>query len=101
MIGTTKPNVRIKGSGSHLRLRVERTADPLATVRECCRAGTAIDKALGEAIRDAVASGCSWAEVGRVLTGAPAGSPEEVLYRYTAARRSSWRRFWGLGGDSE
>ncbi|MEP6666100.1 MAG: hypothetical protein ABJA81_06605 [Nocardioidaceae bacterium] len=54
-----KPTLRIRGSGNRLRLRVEATPDALATVRECCRAATAIDKALGEAVQGAVATGHS------------------------------------------
>jgi hypothetical protein len=98
MIGVTRPSIRLKGSGDHLRLQVQSSADPLATVRECCRAVTALDKALGEAVREAIASGRSWAEVGHELTGMPGDTPEGVLDAYASGRRSSWSRFWGLGG---
>src|SRR5215204_2666511 len=62
MIGTKRPALRISGSGGRLRLHLAPSPDSLATVRECCRAATAVDKALGEAIRGAVAAGHSWSE---------------------------------------
>jgi hypothetical protein len=67
MIGTSTATLRFRGSGEHLRLRVAKAPDPLANVRECCRASVAVEKAMGEAIRDALAAGHSWAEVGRAL----------------------------------
>jgi hypothetical protein len=70
----------------------------LATVRESCRAATAVDKALGEAIREAVASGHTWGEIGAAMSGSPSATDSRgVLDDYAAARRSSWRRQWGLG----
>lgn len=98
MISTNQPALRISGSGERLRLHVASSPDSLATVRECCRAATAVDKALGEAIRGAVAAGHSWPELGQTLSGTQASTPDEVLQDYAEARRSSWRRFWGLGG---
>ncbi len=59
--------LRLRGSGEHRRLRVAKAPDPLADVRECCRASVAVEKALGEAIRDAIAAGHTWAQVGQVL----------------------------------
>jgi hypothetical protein len=93
-----KPALRIRGSGEHLRLRVRQSPDPLATVRESCRAATAVDKALGEAIREAVASGHTWGEIGAAMSGSPSATDSRgVLDDYAAARRSSWRRSGGLG----
>ncbi len=60
MVGTSTPALRLRGSGEHLRLRVAKASDPLANVRECCRASVAVDKALGEAIRDALLSTLRW-----------------------------------------
>jgi hypothetical protein len=89
-----KPALRIRGSGEHLRLRVRQSPDPLATVRESCRAATAVDKALGEA----VASGHTWGEIGAAMSGSPSATDSRgVLDDYAAARRSSWRRLGGLG----
>ena len=67
MIGTKTPALRFKGSGDKLRLRVTTVPDPLANVRECCRASVAVEKALGEAIRGALSAGHSWAEIGTAL----------------------------------
>lgn len=96
MIRTNRPALRISGSGQRLRLHVAPSPDSLATVRECCRAATAVDKALGEAIRVAVSTGHSWPEVGQALSNSRASTPEDVLQDYAEARRWSWRRFWGL-----
>jgi hypothetical protein len=52
--------VRLHGSGEHLQLNVSSARDRLETVREWCRASTAMDKALGEAIRKAVGAGHTW-----------------------------------------
>jgi hypothetical protein len=40
-------------------------------VREACRAGTALDKALGEAVREALTAGHTWPEIGQALTEPP------------------------------
>jgi hypothetical protein len=101
MIGTNRPAVRISGSGDRLRLHVAQSPDSLATVRECCRAATAVDKALGEAIRGAIAAGHSWHEVGQALSASQASTSAEVLEDYADARQWSWRRFWGLSQGEE
>lgn len=67
MNGTGTATLRLRGSGEHMRLRVAKAADPLVNVRACCRASAALDKALGQAIRDALDAGHSWAEVGQAL----------------------------------
>lgn len=87
MIGTRAPALRLRGSGEHLRLRVGKAPDPLANVCECCRASVAIEKALGEAILDALAAGPRWAEVGESL-GIEANTSTSVGERYEASRRS-------------
>ena len=63
---TQAPRIRLTGHGDRLRLRQHGAwqEDPLQAVRECCRASMAIEKALGEAVRAAIASGASWQEVG-------------------------------------
>ena len=93
---TTKPRLELRGHGEHLRLRTKPAADPLATAREACRAATALDRALGEAVREALAVGCTWHEVGQALIGGNATEGDQVLAQYARARRQSWRRFWGL-----
>ena len=98
MIGTSKATLRLKGSGEHLRLRVGRSPEPLANVRECCRASVAVEKAMGEAIRDALAAGRSWAEVGEVL-GVEADTSVGVAEQYDTSRRWMRTRFWGTNGE--
>jgi hypothetical protein len=97
MIGTSTATLRLKGSGDHLRLRVAKAPDPLANVRECCRASLAVEKALGEAIRDAIAAGHDWADVGHVL-GVDATTSVGVAEEYDASRRWMRSRFWSTGG---
>jgi len=67
MFGKSTASLRLRGSGEHLRLGVVKAPDPLANVRECCRASVAVERALGEAIRDARAAGHGWDEVGQAL----------------------------------
>ena len=89
MIGTSTATLRLRGSGEHLRLRVAKATDPIANVRECCRASVAVEKALGEAIRDALAAGYSWAEVGDVLGVDASTSAGKARPRRSAARTTS------------
>lgn len=99
MIGTRTATLRLRGSGEHLQLRVAKAPDPLADVRECCRASVAVEKALGEAIRDALAAGRNWAEVADVL-GVDAGTSVGVAEQYDASRSWMRSRFWGTGGEA-
>ena len=94
MTGTSRTTVRLRGSGEHLRLHVAKAPDRLANVRECCRASVALEKALGEVIRDALAAGHTWAQVGQAL-GVEANTPVGVKEHYDTSR--SWMRtkFWG------
>jgi hypothetical protein len=92
------PRIRLTGRGDRLRLRRrgEWQQDPLQAVRECCRASMAIEKALGESVRAALASGASWQEVGRVLGVAEAAqSRQDVVEALAETKREVWRRFWG------
>jgi hypothetical protein len=55
----------------------------------------AVEKALGEAVRAAIASGASWQEVGRVLGVAEAAeSDRDVIEALAATKREVWSRFW-------
>jgi hypothetical protein len=99
MIGTSTATLRLRGSGEHLRLRVAKATDPLANVRECCRASVAVDKALGEVIRDALAAGYTWAEVGQAL-GVEAKTSAGVGKHYDASRNWMRTKFWGTGEDA-
>jgi hypothetical protein len=94
MIGTSTATLRLRGSGEHLRLRVGKAPDPLANVRECCRASVAVEKALGEVIRDALAAGHNWAEVGQAL-GVEARTSVGVSEQYDNSRSWMRTRFWG------
>ena len=98
MIGQDTATLRLPGSGEHLRLRVVKAADPLAYVRECCRASVAVEKALGEAIRNALAAGHSWAEVGQAL-GVEASTSVGVKKQYDTSRSWMRTRFWNTGGE--
>jgi len=100
MMGTGTATLRLRGSGEHLRLRVAKARDPLANVRECCRASVAIEKALGEAIRDALADGHSWPEVGRSL-GVEADTSVGVREEYDTSRRWMRAKFWGTDEEEE
>jgi hypothetical protein len=86
MFGKSTASLRLRGSGEHLRLGVVKAPDPLANVRECCRASVAVEKALGEAIRDARAAGHGWDEVGQAL-GVKANSEAGVWEQYDTSRR--------------
>ena len=97
MIGTRTATLRLRGSGDHLRLRVALAPDPLANVRECCRASVAVEKAPGEVIRDALAAGHSWAEVAQAL-GVAAETSVGVREQYDASRSWMRTRFWSTAG---
>ena len=98
MIGTSTATLRLRGSGEHLRLRVAKAPDPLANLRECCRASIALEKAMGEVIRDALAAGHTWAEVGQAL-GVEADTPVGVREQYDTSRSWMRTRFWGTDGE--
>ena len=94
---TQVPRIRLRGHGDQLRLRQRggRHQDPLDALRECCRASICVEKAIGEAIRAAVASGASWQEIGRVLGVAEtAQSDEDVMDALARNRREVWLRLW-------
>ena len=63
------PRVRIVGHGSHLRLRTvgDWDAHPIDALRECCRAETALEKAMWQTVGRARAAGRSWTEIGDAL----------------------------------
>ena len=94
MIGTSTAILRLRGSGQHPRLRVGKGQDPLANVRECCRASVAVEKALGEVFHDALDAGHSWAEVGHAL-GVEASTSVGVGELYDISRSLSRAGFSG------
>lgn len=96
MVLTKAPRLRLSGHGAGLRLRGRgRWRDPLEEVRECCRASMAVDKALGEAVREAIGTGSSWRDVGRALgVSADADTHADVIHALAESKRAVWRRFW-------
>jgi len=89
--------LRLSGHGGGLRLRYvgSRQHDPLDRMRECCRASLAVDKALGESVREAISTGASWQEVGRALgVHQDAQSRQDVLDAFAEIKRAVWNRFW-------
>ena len=88
---------RLVGRGRNLRLHIsgDWARDPLDGVAECCRALMALDKALGESIRQARSAGHSWAETGRALGATEtATSFDDVADAYAAIKRATWELFW-------
>ncbi len=55
----------------------------------------ALEKGLGESIREARSAGHSWAEVGRALGATEtAGSLDDVADAFAANKRATWELFW-------
>lgn len=94
---TQAPRLRLSGHGAGLRVRSigRRRHDPLEDVRECCRASMAVDKALGESVREAIATGSSWRDVGRALgVSEDADTRAKVIDALAESKRAVWNRFW-------
>ena len=88
--------IRLSGQGGRLRLqhRGGWGQDTLEDLRECCRASMAMDKALGEAIRDAITAGARWQDISRTLGVSEAAQSEsELIDGFAANRREVWRRY--------
>ena len=79
---TRAPRVRIVGAGARLRLRTlgDWDANPLDALRECCRAETALEKAMWQTVGKARAEGHSWTEIGEALG---------------VTKQTAWQRFSG------
>ncbi len=101
MITSGEPRLRLRGHGRRLRLRSGggNDGDPLALLRECCRASLAVEKAMGEAITSARAAGRDWGEIAEVF-GAPgkASTRDDVIDARVEQHRFLWDRFWPGGG---
>ena len=82
MVVTRAPRVRIVGAGTRLRLRTlgDWDANPVDALRECCRAGTALEKAMWQTVRTARDAGHSWTEIGDALG---------------VTKQTAWQRFSG------
>lgn len=76
------PQVRIVGSGNRLRLRTlgDWNAEPLQALRECCRAETALEKAMWQTVSAAREAGHSWVQIGEALG---------------VTKQTAWERFSG------
>jgi hypothetical protein len=76
------PRVRIVGHGSQLRLRTlgDWEAHPIEALRECCRAETALEKALWQTVNKAREASHSWTEIGAALG---------------VTKQTAWQRFSG------
>jgi hypothetical protein len=93
----TTRRLRLAGHGRKLHVRTlgNWTRDPMDGIAECCRAQLALEKALGESIRQVRRDGHSWAEIGRALGATEtAASFAEVADAYAINRRATWERFW-------
>lgn len=99
MISVRRSALKFRGSGDHLRLRVPRAPDAMVTVRELCRGSVALEKAMGEAIRDAVAAGHSWEEIGKALS-VEGTQAAQVREQYGSSREWMRSRFWGFSNTS-
>jgi hypothetical protein len=94
MVVRRAPHVRIVGGGGRLRLRTlgDWDSHPLDALRECCRAETALEKAMWQTVRMAREAGHSWAEIGFALG---------------VTKQTAWQRFSGemrhpiTGGEME
>ena len=82
MVVRRTPQVRIVGGGSRLRLRTlgDWNAHPLHALRECCRAETALEKAMWQTVHTAREAGHSWTEIGDALG---------------VTKQTAWQRFSG------
>ena len=82
MVTTRAPRVRIVGGGGRLRLRTLGDWDlhPLDALHECCRAETALEKAMWQTVRKAREAGHSWTEIGDALG---------------VTKQTAWQRFAG------
>jgi len=76
------PRVRIDGQGNHLRLRTlgDWDAHPIEALRECCRAETALEKAIWQTVHTAREASHSWTEIGAALG---------------VTKQTAWQRFSG------
>jgi hypothetical protein len=92
------PALRLRGRGHRLRLHTPRSwgRDPLADLAATCRTGVAVDKALGESVRNARGAGHSWSEIA-VSLGLPArlSGWDQIAHALAAGRRAVWDRIAG------
>jgi hypothetical protein len=82
MVTRRAPRVRIVGGGDGLRLRTlgDWESAPVAALRECRRAATALEKVMWQTVTRAREAGHSWQEIGDALG---------------VAKQTAWQRFSG------
>jgi uncharacterized NAD(P)/FAD-binding protein YdhS len=82
MVVARAPQVRIAGAGTRLRLRTlgDWDSHPLEALRECCRAETALEKAIWQTVRRAREAGHTWTEIGDA---------------FGVTKQTAWQRFSG------
>lgn len=82
MVGMKAPGVRIVGRGNRMRLHMlgDWSSNPVDALRECCRAETALEKAMWQTVTTAREAGHSWAEIGDALG---------------VTKQTAWQRFSG------
>src|SRR5262245_49030122 len=66
---TATPRIRLVGHGKRLRVRTKGSwsGNSVVAMRESCRAGVAVEKAVAGAVHAARVEGLSWEEIGRTL----------------------------------
>ena len=82
----TVTGLRIVGRGGQLRLRAlgDWESNPIEALRECCRAETALEKAMWETVGRARAAKHSWQEIGDAL-----GVTKQAVHRRYGSRRAA------------
>ena len=93
----TDKRLRLSGSGTRVRIhkRGNWRDDQVDGLKVCWRATIGMEKALGEAIRQARDAGVSWEQIGRVLGVAETANNEtDVREAVIIARRAMSQRFW-------
>jgi hypothetical protein len=82
MVARRTPQIRIAGSGGRLRLRTlgDWEAQPIDALRECCRAESALEKAMWRTVGMARDAGHTWTEIGDALG---------------VTKQTAWQRFSG------
>lgn len=82
MVTRRAPRVRIVGGGDRLRLRTlgDWQSAPIAALRECRGAATALQKVMWQTVAEARQAGHSWQEIGEALG---------------VTKQTAWQRFSG------
>lgn len=91
MFGTKR---RLRMTPRGLRTVGDWETEPLAALRDACRASIAVEKLIGESILKARDAGHSWQEIGRALgVNENASDWNEVAQDLATSRRHVWDRY--------